>query len=219
MTSFIICAGGPNPVLPQVIAEDYHIIGVDRGSLALISAGYTLDIAIGDFDSVSAEELSEIKKHSKQVIQYPAEKDATDFQIALYYIVNNFSEIKAINIYGALSGKGRIDHLLSNIWIAHDDQLAPIISKLFFVEHEHQMRFLLPGKHQLIPESGFYYLSIITLSEVKQLEISGAKYELVATDYYKPCALISNEFINGHQRVSLAFDTGVVMVMYLKFDR
>lgn len=219
MTSFIICAGGPNPVLPQLTAKDYHIIGVDRGSLALISAGYTLDIAIGDFDSVSEAELSEIKKHSKQVIQYPAEKDATDFQMALNYIVNNFSEIKAINIYGALSGKGRIDHLLSNIWIAHDNQLASIISNLFFVEHEHQMRFLLPGNHQLVPETGFYYLSIITLSEVKQLKISGAKYELVATDYNKPCALISNEFVEGDQSVNLTFDTGTVMVMYVKYDR
>lgn len=214
----IICAGGPQPNLPTKMMDNTVTIGVDRGALALIEAGFTLDVALGDFDSVSNEELIRIKTQTKKIIEYSAEKDDTDFQIALHYVATHYLNAECIEIYGALSGKGRVDHFLSNIWIGHDERFKAILAKLCFIETTHKMQFLFAGEHIIKPQD-YYYLSFISLTPVTALSIQGAKYELSATDFNTPYALISNEFVDDNQNVIISFSTGILVALYVALDR
>ena len=57
---------------------------MDRGSLFLIEQGICPDLAVGDFDSVSEEELALICSQSKNLLQaQPEEKDDTDLELAV----------------------------------------------------------------------------------------------------------------------------------------
>ena len=63
--------------------EDVFLIGADRGALSLINSGYKIDIAIGDFDSVTDEEKETINTYSRKVKNLDPVKDATDMECAL----------------------------------------------------------------------------------------------------------------------------------------
>ncbi|MGX7077093.1 thiamine diphosphokinase [Globicatella sanguinis] len=219
MAKVIICAGGPNPALDQLrIKEEDILIGVDRGAYRLIKAGFTLTHAFGDFDSVSASELAFIEEHTQTLHRYPSEKDDTDLQLALLYVLEHYSQYETIAIYGALGGGGRVDHFLANIWLVLEPRFENIVEKLHFIEAQHQARFYQPGHHQLLNPSQAKYLSIISLNPVSSWQIKGAKYNLPATDFKTPAALISNEFIPNHPVIELSFTKGMIVVMWVQDD-
>lgn len=91
---------------------DYYV-GIDRGSLFLIENGLPLELAIGDFDSVSEEELSNIKERAKKWIQAPVEKDDTDTELALKTVFERFPDAQ-VTLFAAFGG--RLDHMMSNIF-------------------------------------------------------------------------------------------------------
>ena len=63
MTKVVLVAGGQLEELPS----DADVwVGVDRGSLHLIEQGIVPDLAVGDFDSVSSQELSWFKGKLKR---------------------------------------------------------------------------------------------------------------------------------------------------------
>ena len=82
----ILCGGADAPDLARIqsitaLYSSVKFIGVDRGGLKLIEAGHTLDHALGDFDSVTLEELKTIK--AKKIIKLNPIKDETDTLYAL----------------------------------------------------------------------------------------------------------------------------------------
>lgn len=211
----IICGGAQSPALEQIpsIIEQYDqtvIIGADRGALRLVQAGYTLDYAVGDFDSVSKLELKHIKENAYHFTQYPMEKDDTDMGIGMKLAIKTAPEADYY-LLGALGEKGgRLDHFISNLWMVHLPQYRPYIERIYFVESHSRTSFYMAGEH-FLKNNGAQYLSIIALTPVKQLTICNAKYELPTTDISHPCAFISNEFIEGDARIS--FSSGIMMVM------
>ncbi|MEK6190173.1 MAG: thiamine diphosphokinase, partial [Carnobacterium alterfunditum] len=81
-----IMVGGPYervPVLKEVNSKELIWIGVDRGTLRLLEQGIVPKIALGDFDSVTKEELKKIKNEVADVRVYQAEKDETDTELAV----------------------------------------------------------------------------------------------------------------------------------------
>ena len=108
--------GGTLPPLPDgvmVIAADG---GVDR-ALAL---GLHIDLAIGDFDSVSAAGLSTAEAAGARVERHPAAKDATDLELALDAAI----ALRPTRILVVGSGGGRLDHLLGSLLLLADERYA-----------------------------------------------------------------------------------------------
>jgi thiamine pyrophosphokinase len=99
--------------LPKLDAD--FIVGIDRGALVCAQKGLLMDVAIGDFDSVTSAELEVIKKHCKEIVILDAVKDVTDAQAALAY-VDGYDEVI---LCGGLGG--RIDHQLINIGLVKKD--------------------------------------------------------------------------------------------------
>ena len=77
MTKVALFAGGN---LEHFRLDFDVLVGVDRGSLFLLEQGVCPDLAVGDFDSVTEEELLRIKDSAKEVIQAHPEKDDTDLE-------------------------------------------------------------------------------------------------------------------------------------------
>ena len=99
--------GGTVPSLPdgaKVIAADG---GVDR-ALAL---GLHVDLAIGDFDSITPEGLAAIEAAGTHIETHPTAKDATDLELALDAAI----ALQPARIVVVGSSGGRLDHLLGSV--------------------------------------------------------------------------------------------------------
>ncbi|MDK4688769.1 thiamine diphosphokinase [Kingella negevensis] len=207
MKTLIFCAGAPNPDLSilQHINPDL-LIGVDGGAARLVQHGYTPDWAIGDFDSAPPP------PQAKNTLKLQPEKDDTDLEYALLHILQNQhpENIKQIIILGSLGG-GRLDHLLCNIWLAHQPRFAPWLDKIHLIEQGNSVKFYRTGTHLLQPENSKKYLSFIGLTPIKQLTLQGMKYPLTDQDYAYPMALISNEFSDSQAQFS--FESGTICVL------
>lgn len=94
--------------IPFIDGADY--IGVDAGSLHILHAHLPIRFAVGDFDSMSDEELDRIQSVTV-VYKHPVEKDETDSELALRLCQEMGYD--SIVLWGGLSG--RLDHTLSNI--------------------------------------------------------------------------------------------------------
>ena len=119
--TIVVVAGGhalgdtvpPLPDGAMVIAADG---GVDR-ALAL---GLHVDLAIGDFDSITPEGLAAAEAAGARVERHPTAKDATDLELALDAAI----ALGPARIVVVGSGGGRLDHLLGSVLLLADERYA-----------------------------------------------------------------------------------------------
>ncbi|AXY25590.1 thiamine diphosphokinase [Suicoccus acidiformans] len=217
----ILVAGADSPafsVLPEFVTnlEEAVFIGVDAGSLAIIDAGYPLQLAIGDFDSVNGDTMQAIDHAATEVIRYQPEKDDTDMELALAIAQERYPDAPQFILLGAMGRQiGRLDHLLANVWLAYQPRYREILERLHFVEKDQHFHFLQAGDHVITRDAAARYLSLISLSPVKDWTIQGAKYELDGINMPYPRAFISNEFLDDKPEVKLSFSQGLILVMYV----
>jgi len=109
----VIFAGGhPGSDSARLIRPGDLLIGADSGALRLIELGFAPDLAIGDFDSVTPDELETIRRASRRTeIVDPVNKDYTDTELAFNRALE--MEPDEIVIAGALGT--RFDHSLANV--------------------------------------------------------------------------------------------------------
>lgn len=105
-TILILASGVASPEEAREAAKEADFILAADGGLALAKkAGLSVDLLLGDLDSLSAplpEGLS--------VIRVPREKDATDLELALDHAVSlGAKKIVVVGAFGA-----RLDHTLAN---------------------------------------------------------------------------------------------------------
>ncbi len=86
------------------------VIAADSGIDQAHRIGLDVDVAIGDFDSVSAPGLERARRRGARIDQHPAAKDATDFELALEAALA--MGVAAATVVGGEGG--RLDHLLAN---------------------------------------------------------------------------------------------------------
>ena len=123
-------------LLHQLAGECDHVVAVDRGLDALLDAGLSCDVYVGDADTVSAEgrdlvdaaEDFEVERHNPY-------KDYTDLALALESIRHRWPNAEVI---ATCATGGRPDMALSvlgllagyddaPVWIAEDDTTARIL--------------------------------------------------------------------------------------------
>lgn len=90
--------------------EGFTYVGVDAGAYRLLEENKTPSFAIGDFDSMSQEELTSLQQICP-LVQHPIMKDQSDTELAIETVLEQGAE--SIIVYGALGS--RIDHSIANI--------------------------------------------------------------------------------------------------------
>ena len=185
-------------------------IGVDRGSLFLIEQGICPDLAVGDFDSVSEEELALICSQSKEVLQAQPEKDDTDLELAVKAVFARSPQAQ-VTIFGAFGG--RLDHTLANIFLPSNPEVAPYMQQIRLCNAQNELRYCPQGRHEIKPVAGMNYLAFMPADDGR-LTIEGAKYPLNESNYFFKKVYASNEFID--EPVFLECQSGYVIVIYSK---
>ncbi|MCW1394268.1 thiamine diphosphokinase [Streptococcus agalactiae] len=207
MTKIALFAGGD---LTYFEYDFDYFVGIDRGSLFLLKNGFSLDMAVGDFDSITEDELLYIKHYCSNIVSASAEKNDTDTELALKTIFKEFPEAQ-VTVFGAFGG--RIDHMMSNIFLPSDTDLEPFMSQIRLKDEQNIVTYLPSGKNQVSRIEGMSYVSFMPESE-STLQISGAKYELNKSNYFKKKMYSSNEFMTSPIEVELK--DGYLIIIYSK---
>jgi thiamine pyrophosphokinase len=119
--SVVVVAGGERASrAPGTLAPDALVIAADSGVDHAHAMGLHVDVAIGDFDSVSAEGLARAEAEGARVDRHPAAKDKTDLELALDEAMR--LDATAIVVLGV--GGGRLDHLLANLLLMASPKYA-----------------------------------------------------------------------------------------------
>ena len=109
----VVVAGG-NPPDPDGLLQvplGVPVIAADKGLEHAISLGLEVTVAVGDFDSASPDAVARAEAGGTTVERHPAEKDATDLELALDRALSMSPESIVV-----LSGDGgRLDHLFSTL--------------------------------------------------------------------------------------------------------
>ena len=213
----IVVIGGPleegairrwlHQKLQQKDNQKFQFIGVDGGCLKLMAEELPIDLAIGDFDSISVEDKETLKDYASNMIEFPSEKDFTDFEEALMWVAKEYPQQK-IHVLGAFGG--RVDHAISCLWIMFRPELQVLIPYLSLEDEWNHISFLIPGDYVIEKLDYTKYLSFITTGPIEQLTLKNVKYTLSNQDYDFPIALISNEFIEDKMKIS--FKSGGIIV-------
>ena len=163
--------------------DGYDIIGVDYGAYVCAKEHIVMEYAIADFDSCTPQQMDEISKYTKKVIQLPSAKDETDTEYATMFALRQGYD--NIIIYGGLGG--RLDHELANLAL-----LTRRRYPLTLVDDHNELCLLEEGVHHL--QKHHQYISFLPL-EKSNVSFKQLVYPLDHKDLdVKDIFTISNEF-------------------------
>ncbi|MFD1204105.1 thiamine diphosphokinase [Sporosarcina contaminans] len=175
----LVCAGGPPEEIPDLIEyinDETVFIGADRGALHLLNQSIIPHEAVGDFDSVSEEELRIINIAVNQMSAYQAEKDETDTELAIKQAITY--EPDEIILTGVSAG--RFDHMQSALHLMYRMQSTHGRIRFRIINRFNELSFLFPGVHRIKKKVQFPYISFFPFGEdVTNLTLTGFKYETV----------------------------------------
>jgi thiamine pyrophosphokinase len=124
-TIVVVAGGGPStPGDLAALAEvepHARTVAADSGIDLALRLGRAVDVAVGDFDSVTAPGLASVTAAGAEIVRHPAAKDATDLELALDVALDRGAERNVV-----LGGHGgRLDHLLANVGLLSSPRYAP----------------------------------------------------------------------------------------------
>lgn len=117
MRAIVVAGGSTDPTDADLLTDADLVIAADGGATWLASLRRAPDRLVGDLDSVSPTLVEELEATGVAVERHPAEKEASDLELALEAAV--LAGASAITILGALGGE-RVDHELANVLLLAD---------------------------------------------------------------------------------------------------
>ena len=117
----VVLAGGERALRTTLdLPPGALIIAADSGVDYAHSLGLLVDVAIGDFDSISTDGLDRAQAQGARIERHPSAKDETDLELALDEAVR----LGATDIIVLGIGGGRLDHLLANMLLLASPKFA-----------------------------------------------------------------------------------------------
>lgn len=175
----------------KFIRESDYVIAVDGGLKVLEKNNIKPSIFIGDNDS-------NINNVDYPKLLYKSEKDESDFELAISYVINsNSSEYKdsldykdvEILVYNA-TGR-RLDHFISTIRtiVKNEDLNIKIID-------DRNIIYLIKERETILEDANYKYISFFNLYDDTIITLKGFKYDLDNYKMDRYCNLcLSNQII------------------------
>lgn len=129
LTRALILAGGAGPrrsgldaAWPGWDGQLAMVVAADAGALLAEPLGLSLDLIVGDADSLGEARLAGFARAGVAIERAPADKDESDLELALRAAVGRgATEVVVLGAFG-----GRLDHLLVNVTLLAMPALAGI---------------------------------------------------------------------------------------------
>ncbi len=190
------------------ILPNDKVIAVDYGLEWCFKNNIRPHFAIGDFDSVSSDFVTQIEQLEIELVILKPEKDETDTEAALLWVIKQKPD--SIIILGGFGS--RMDHSLANIHLLRLALQANVHCQL---QNEHNSIQIIKS-NTMIKREHYHYLSLLPLTEVvKGITLSGFKYPLnKATLNIGMTIGISNEWLSEEGHIEL--DSGELLIIRSK---
>jgi thiamine pyrophosphokinase len=216
-TLFVL--GGRAPDSPWLsdfaVRNSLSVYAVDSGVAVCRRAGLVPSVLVGDRDSSASDDWEWGLRRGAREVVYPADKDLTDFQLALGLIGE--SDCSGLVLTGCFGG--RFDHLFSIVGTFTASRPLCMIDEregLFLLEPDSEIRIVFKKRPMAV--------SLLSLSEeCSGVHIDGVRWPLdgVTIGRASPWT-VSNETLPGRggacaEDISVRCESGV-MGFYWSFD-
>lgn len=191
----------------QHMKEDDVIICADGGTGYAFNLGLKPHIVIGDFDSLSKKFKARLVKENIPMQTFPREKDETDSELVLRYVVEQgFTDIIIFGWMGS-----RLDHALANLFLFGNVKKN---IQVRIVELD-QVLYLVHSLLKLNGKKG-ELVSLLPLNgDVSGVSTKGLKWALKnETLHYGKTRGISNEFVGKTAEIRVKKGMLLVIQMY-----
>jgi thiamine pyrophosphokinase len=118
-TVVVVATGAAPPVVRREV-PGAAVIAADGGLDAVLAAGSSPALVVGDLDSADPGAIAEAERRGARVDRHPVAKDATDLELAL----NAALARSPARVLVLGSGGGRLDHLAAAILCLASDRYA-----------------------------------------------------------------------------------------------
>jgi len=177
------------------------VIAADGGAELAWMLGLSVDLVVGDMDSISAETLAGIER----VERHAAEKDATDLELALVAALR--FEPERVLVLGG--GGGRLDHLFGGLLLLAAEAYAGVrVDAQFGAAAVHVIR----GERTLHGEPGELISLLAVHGRARGVVTDGLVYAL-RRETLEPGSSrgVSNVFAGPQARIAL--EGGVLLAV------
>ena len=121
--SAIVVTGGQAPFASaQALPHPALVIAADSGLHHAEALGLSVDLVVGDLDSVAPEALARARSAAVAIERHPRDKDASDLELALEAAIAR--QVERVIIVGGQGG--RFDHLLANALLLGSPRFAGV---------------------------------------------------------------------------------------------
>ncbi|MDR5658314.1 thiamine diphosphokinase [Serpentinicella sp. ANB-PHB4] len=176
-----------------------YIICADGAVEHLRKINYLPDILVGDFDSISKDDMKWIVDNNTPYKQFPKQKDYTDTELAL----NDALKLKPSEIafYGSIGS--RFDHSLGNVYLLIKGLDKNVPSKI--IGDDFEIHIVNKSKMLYISGEEKEILSLIPITtRVEGVTSEGLLYKLDNDTLIRGSSRsISNEFKGGLVKISV----------------
>ena len=124
-TAIVVIGGVPEHQVmppPRALAAVEVVIAADSGWDLAVSLGLSVDVIVGDLDSISEAGLAAAEAAEVVIDRHPVDKESTDLELALAAALGG--EIDHIVVIGGEGG--RFDHLVGNVSVLASPRFAAV---------------------------------------------------------------------------------------------
>jgi thiamine pyrophosphokinase len=198
-TALVFCGGGPSHV-EIAVPDDPLVIAADVGAVEAHRLGYAVELLVGDMDSVPGPLVEEIERAGGRIQRHPADKDATDLDLALSAALAE--GVGRVLIVGG--DGGRLDQLFGNALVMTPARFASMqMDAIFGRARAHVIR----GQRVLDGEPG-ETLSLFAVGGSARVRVTGVRWPLDGATLEPGSSLgISNRFTGAIARVDVGDGT------------
>jgi thiamine pyrophosphokinase len=205
--ALVVLGGDPLDAAAARHLPDHSIvIAADSGVDQAHRLGLEVDLAIGDFDSVSGAGLERVRRRGARIVEHPAEKDATDFELALGAALD--LGVAAATVVGGEGG--RIDHLLANALLMASPRFEAL--ELSALGADGARLHVVRGLRRLVGEPGELVTLLAVNGPATGVTTTGLRYPLCG-DELRPGSSrgVSNQLLAHEATVTV--EVGVLLAV------
>ncbi len=197
----VASGGGPAVVVPEAGA----VVAADGGLDRAAALGLSVDVVVGDLDSVDPGALAAAEAAGTRVIRHPEAKDATDLELALDEAI----ALGAQRVLVVASGGGRLDHLVGSLLLLGAERYAGLtLDALVGDAVVHVVR----GERTIAGEPGALLTLLALGGAATGVVTEGLEYPLAAETLEPGSSRgVSNVFVETEARLTVA--TGVLLAI------
>lgn len=206
MNALVFAGGEPlDARWRDALPDGAWVIAADSGLEHVHALGRHADVVVGDLDSVTPGDLQRARAAGSVVERHPADKDATDLELALHAAKR--SGATHVTVVGA--GGGRLDHFLANVLLFASPEWETLdLHALIGGAHVAVVR----GRTELHGAAGSLVSLLASAGPARGVTTTGLRWPLT-DDELRPGSTrgVSNEMTGTLAAVSLSY--GVLLAV------